>query len=85
MDCLKIVLTVVLCVTSIASCFCWAISAVAHVPASIPGTIVSWVHKDGSETDLYATLKKQSKWNKLAAALASVAALTQGVLVLTSP
>lgn len=85
MDYLRVVLTIVLCVSSIASCFCWAISAVAHVPASIPGTLVSWVHGDGSETDLYATLKKQSKWNKAAAALASLAALTQGMLVLISP
>lgn len=79
---LKLALTAVLCISSIASCLSWAKSAVAHVPASIPGTTISWVHEDGSETDLEATMKKQANWNKIAAALASIAALTQGALAL---
>lgn len=83
MQYLKLVLTAVLCVSSIASCLCWAKSAAAHVPAT-QGTTVSWFHEDGSETDLEATMKKQSKWNKIAAGLASLAAITQGGLALIS-
>lgn len=78
---LKVVLTTVLCVSSILSCLSWAMSASAHASAG-PGTSVSWVHADGTETDLEAMMKKQSKWNKIAAALASLAAITQAGLVL---
>lgn len=77
---LKFALTTVLCVSSIFSCLSWAMSASAHAPAG-SGTIVSWVHADGTETDVEATMKKQSNWNKIAAALASLAAITQSGLV----
>lgn len=78
---LKFWLNVLLCVSSILSCASWAKSALAHVPAG-PGAHVVWGHADGTETDLEATMKKQSKWNKIAAALASLAAITQALLTI---
>lgn len=82
MEHLKTALMTLLCLTSVASAFSWAKSAVAHVPAKFPGSTVVWKHEDGSQTDLKATMEKQSRWNKIAAAFAAVAAVTQAVLAL---
>lgn len=84
MEHLKTVLVTFLCLTSAVSAFSWAKSAAAHVPAKFPGSTVVWKHEDGTHTDLEATMKKQSKWNKIAAVLASLAAVTQAVLALIS-
>ncbi|MCF5244210.1 MULTISPECIES: hypothetical protein [Pseudomonas syringae group] len=80
MNNLKLLLTVVLCGSSIISCFCWGKSALAKVPAKNPGSIIVWADEAGFETDLAATVKSQTKWNKIAAGSASVAAIAQGVL-----
>ncbi|NMZ56544.1 MULTISPECIES: hypothetical protein [Pseudomonas chlororaphis group] len=80
MNNLKLLLTVLLCISSIISCFCWAKSALAKVPAKVPGTILVWTDESGFQTDLAATAKAQTKWNQIAAAFASVAAITQGIL-----
>ncbi|MBO0369436.1 hypothetical protein GIB23_20375 [Pseudomonas putida] len=82
MEHLKTGLVAFLCLTSAFSAFSWAKSATAHVPAKIPGSIIVWEHEDGTQTDLKATMDKQSKWNKIAAAFAAVAAVTQAGLAL---
>ncbi|BCG26495.1 hypothetical protein TUM18999_46860 [Pseudomonas tohonis] len=51
------------------------------MPPVIPGTRIVWTGKDGKETDLPATIEMQSKWNKIAAVFASIAALLQAVQV----
>ncbi|WP_457967574.1 hypothetical protein M1D68_15775 [Pseudomonas sp. R4-84] len=40
-----------------------------------------WIDESGFETDLVATAQAQTKWNKVAAGFASVAAIAQGTLV----
>lgn len=82
MKCFKIVVLVVLCVSSIVSCFCWAKSSMAKVPAKIPGSIIVWTDESGFEMDIAATAKKQTKWNQIAAGFASIAAVAQAVLAL---
>jgi hypothetical protein len=77
---LKLLLTVLLCACSLISCLCWAKSALAKVPAKIPGSHLVWTDESGFETDLVATAQTQTKWNKVAAAFASVAAIAQGAL-----
>lgn len=81
MNSLKLWLTVTLCACSIISCFCWAKSALATVPAKIPGSHLVWVDDNGFETDLVATAQAQTRWNRVAAAFASVAAIAQAALV----
>ncbi len=81
MESWKIAVNAALCVSAIISAGCWAMSAVAHVPPKPKGTFIVWTDEAGRQTDVSATVEKQAKWNKVAAAFASLAALLQAALV----
>jgi hypothetical protein len=71
------------CVFALISCFCWLRSATAQVlyrPGNYPPGTSTRVEKSTKGTfAVYATAKLQSRWNKLAAASASIGAFFQAV------